>query len=189
MLPAEFGYLARTIEKAYYGRISENNSNKENKRMEDKPIIITGGHFYGNLNFGYVDKQYNYPNKPESKPEESEEEKPADKETTEKKPSDKEPDEEKKKEEQLRKVLNCLANVIKANRKYKWGLAKQALVRKGLIDARTSIRKFAETVNKYTGISVNTIRSKSEYYIYDREYESSIKDLCAVIENALKHQE
>lgn len=183
-----FGYLGNKLEKVYSERLSNNKN--EHRRMDDKPIIITGGHFYGSV-FGNVDKQYIYPNKPEEKPEaetkttngkpeETEDEKPADKKT-----SDNEPDEEKKKEEKLRKVLISLASVVKGSHKYKWGLAKQALVRMGMINSGISINEFADIVQSYTGVPSSTVRNKSKYYFYDREYEDSIKELCNIISETI----
>lgn len=82
------------------------------------------------------------------------------------------------------KVLKMFNKFLPNNRTYKWGLACQAMKRKGLVDKGMSITAFSQLAEK-AGAKFNTVRSESAYYIPRTKYEDRINEMESMIDNCL----
>ena len=85
--------------------------------------------------------------------------------------------------EDLKKAaIKMFAQRCNRSRIYKWGLAYQALLRKGLIDD-IGPTEFGKLVESIAGIPSNTVRHDSEYFDYKEKYERTIDNMVAMIES------
>lgn len=85
-------------------------------------------------------------------------------------------------EKLLKAAILMFAQKCNRSRTYKWGLAYQALIRKGLI-GRIGPTEFGRLVERIAGISSSTVRHDSEYFDYKEKYESTIDNMVAMIES------
>ena len=85
-------------------------------------------------------------------------------------------------EKLLKTAILMFAQKCNRSRIYKWGLAYQALLRKGLIDD-IGPTEFGKMVEGIAGISSNTVRHDSEYFDYKEKYERTIDNMVAMIES------
>lgn len=85
-------------------------------------------------------------------------------------------------EELLKAAILMFAQKCNRSRIYKWGLAYQALLRKGLIDD-IGPTEFGKMVEGIARISSNTVRHDSEFFEYKEKYKNTIDSMVAMIEN------
>ena len=85
-------------------------------------------------------------------------------------------------EKLLKTAILMFAQKCNRSRIYKWGLAYQALLRKGLIDD-IGPTEFGKMVEGIAGISSNTVRHDSEFFDYKEKYERTIDNMVAMIES------
>lgn len=86
------------------------------------------------------------------------------------------------KDDLLKAAIQMFAPKCNRSRIYKWGLAYQALIRKGLIDA-IGPTEFGRLVEQITGIPQGTVRHDSEFFEYKEKYKNTIDSMVAMIEN------
>lgn len=85
--------------------------------------------------------------------------------------------------EDLQKAaIKMFAQRCNRSRIYKWGLAYQALLRKGLIDD-IGPTVFGRLVEQIAGISQATVRHDGEFFEYKEKYKNTIDSMVAMIEN------